>query len=148
MLSHLGLCFSAQPPTPLCWPTFRPQSEAGKGTEGKPGIAPVRIVKAMQVASPPGCLSPVTRHLLFFCMLPCRHAASPTYNDKRLARHTSPVPPHCGHTGHPVCVIKSTSDWSVQLEREKSVKVHAHTGLHTHTLPPQIAQSGVKNPKP
>lgn len=44
-----------------------------------------------------------------------------------------------------LCALsKVLSDWSVQLEREKSVKVHAHTGLHTHTLPPQIAQSGVK----
>lgn len=50
-----------------------------------------------------------------------------------------------------MCALsKVLSDWSVQLEREKSVKVQAHIGLHTHThtLPPQIAQSGVKNSKP
>lgn len=47
-----------------------------------------------------------------------------------------------------LCALsKVLSEWSVQLEREKAVKVQAHRSAHTHTLPPQTAQPGVKKSK-
>lgn len=83
-------------------------------------------------------LSPVTHHLLFFCMLPCRHAASPTHPivmTKGL-QSTQVLNLLLLDTQDTLCALSELlSEWSVQLTTEKSAKVQAHMCAHTHPAP-------------
>lgn len=103
---------------------------------------------------PPGLLSPVAGHLLFFCMLPCRHAASPTY----------PIVITKGAQGTQVlrllimntqattlgALSKVLSEWSVSWKEKRVPRFRAHRSEHIHPAPTNCTATATceKNPKP